>query len=245
VTAEVRSALESAGSLGPFFALADARGTGWVSWSDLLVHPVTLHHRVHEVRTLLASGPGSPDVPVRVAASIVQLGLVARLLSPVLGAVLVAGVVPVVAAPSVHLRPLGSNPLPMAFGNPSAVPAGGTTEAARALDHEWLVPVVGPLSGAVSRRYGVSPRVLEGNVASAVAGALRTAAAARPDLAGPAEALLDALLAAGALADRGRRRTDGTFVRRSCCLMYRLPGAGICGDCVLADGPRGDGRFTV
>jgi hypothetical protein len=23
------------------------------------------------------------------------------------------------------------------------------------------------------------------------------------------------------------------FVRNSCCLMYRIPGAGLCGDCVL------------
>lgn len=235
MTAGARSALEAAGSLGPFFAVTDTPEPGWNSWADLVGGPEPLRRRVDEVRVLLASGPGSPDVPIGVAASLVHLGLVARLLSPVVGAVLAAGIVPVLPAGSVRLRLRGSNPLPMAFVDSSAVPAGGPAEAARALDREWLVPVVGPLSTAVSRRYGISPQVVEGNVVSAVAGALRTATTARPEFAGAADGVLDALLAEGSPAGRGHRRDDGTFTRRSCCLMYRLPGAGTCGDCVLAD----------
>lgn len=237
MTAGARSALEAAGSLGPFFAVTDAPEPGWNSWAELVGGPAPLRRRVDEVRMLLASGPGSPDVPIGVAASLVHLGLVARLLSPIVGAVLAAGVVPVLPPGSVRLHLRGSNPLPMAFVDPSAVPVAGPADAARALDREWLVPLAGPLSTAVCRRYAISPHVVEGNVASAVAGALRTATTARPELAGAAAGVLDALLAAGSLAERGRRRDDGTFARRSCCLMYRMPGAGICGDCVLADRP--------
>jgi ferric iron reductase protein FhuF len=83
----------------------------------------------------------------------------------------------------------------------------------------------------------VSRTVLEGNVTSAVAGALRMAAAARPELAEQVEAVLDALLTSEPLAGTGRRRVDGSFVRRSCCLFYRVPGAGTCGDCVLDERP--------
>jgi hypothetical protein len=241
VTAGARSALETAGSLGPFFAVTDAPEPDWNSWAELVGDPEPLRRRVDEVRMLLASGPGSPDVPIRVAASLVHLGLVARLLSPIVGAILAAGIVPVLPPRSVRLHLRGSNPLPMAFVDPSAVRVAGPADAARALDREWLVPLAGPLSTAVSRRYGVSPQVVEGNVASAVAGALRTATAARPELAGPADGVLDALLAEGSQAERGRRRDDGTFARRSCCLMYRMPGAGTCGDCVLASPPSNAG----
>ena len=35
------------------------------------------------------------------------------------------------------------------------------------------------------------------------------------------------MLAEGPLAGTGRRLRDGRFARRSCCLYYRLPGAGV------------------
>ncbi|MGB7360913.1 MAG: (2Fe-2S)-binding protein [Mycobacterium sp.] len=31
--------------------------------------------------------------------------------------------------------------------------------------------------------------------------------------------------------------TQGRFVRRSCCLFYQAPRAGLCGDCVLGSAP--------
>lgn len=237
MTARAAGALAAAAALGPFFALNDAAGPGWVSWTDLVDHPEPLDRRVQQVASLLAAGPGAPVVPVRVAASIAQLGLVARVLSPAVGAVLAAGVVPVLPAGSVRLHLRGSNPLPMAFVDPSVVPVGGAAEAARVLDREWIEGLADALSAVVRRRYRLSPLVAEGNIASAVAGALRAAVTVRPALTDSAGAVLDALLTAGSLAGRGRLRGDSTFARRSCCLMYRLPGAGTCGDCVLANEP--------
>jgi|GEM_PF-1837329 hypothetical protein len=49
------------------------------------------------------------------------------------------------------------------------------------------------------------------------------------------------LLGTGRL--RGTGQLTGTglaFRRRSCCLYYRLPGGGLCGDCCLRRVPGGD-----
>ena len=81
----------------------------------------------------------------------------------------------------------------------------------------------------------VSPRVLWGNVASAVNGAATMIAAARPDLAGPAAEAAAAMLAHPALTGTYQGRPGAAFRRRNCCLIYRLsPGRpAYCGDCVL------------
>lgn len=84
-----------------------------------------------------------------------------------------------------------------------------------------------PLGPLVAALPWVSPQVLYGNAASALAGAVGAVARARPGSASRAEALGRELLAEGPLAGRLDRRG----VRRSCCLHYRV--GGICGDCVL------------
>jgi hypothetical protein len=233
MTAE--EALATAAVLGPFSSVDPLPLPGWVSWARLVEDPAVLGKRVTEVRRVLAAGPASPPVDPRVAASIVHLGLVARLLSPILGAALVAGVLPACPPGRVHLRLAGTNPLPLALTGPEAVPVPDPDAVADAVGAHWLGPAVAPLTAAVRERFRLSRQVLTGNTASAAAGALRAAGAARPELAGRAVAVLEALLGDGPLAGSGRRREDGSYVRRSCCLFYRLPGAGTCGDCVLTD----------
>lgn len=227
------AALAAAAAVGPFSTVDAEPGADWVTWAALVQDPAVLSRRVEEVRRFLAAGPGSPNVPARVAASIAQLGLVARLLAPPLGAALVTGVLPVATPSAVHLRPAGSNPLPMALPAATAVRTAGPAELAAAVAEHWLLPMVAPLTEAVRREHRLSPRVLDGNAASAAAGALATATRARPDLGPAAAALLNELLTGGPLAGTGRIRPDGTFLRNSCCLFYRVPGAGTCGDCVL------------
>lgn len=228
-------ALAAAAALGPFSSVDPLPSPGWVSWARVVEDPAVLKQRVTEVRRMLAAGPAPSSVDPRVAASIVHLGLVARLLSPILGAALVAGVLPACPSDRVHLRLAGTNPLPLALTGPQAVAAPDPDAVANAVGVHWLGPAVAPLTAAVQERFRLSRHVLTGNTASAAAGALRAAGTARPELAGRAEAVLEALLGHGPLAGSGRRREDGSFVRRSCCLFYRLPGAGTCGDCVLTD----------
>jgi ferric iron reductase protein FhuF len=81
----------------------------------------------------------------------------------------------------------------------------------------------------------VSPRVLWGNVASAVNGAAAMIAATRPDLAGPAAETASAMLANPALTGTFQGRPLRGFRRRNCCLIYRLSPErpAYCGDCVL------------
>lgn len=226
-------ALAAAGVLGPFFCVDERPGPDWTCWAALSADAEALRLRTDEVHAVLAAGPGSPDVEPGVVASLTHLGLVARLVSPLLGAALLSGVLPVTPVEDVHIDLTGVNPLPLAFAATSAVAIGSAEELAAAFQLHWLTPAVRPFTRAVRAFWFVSPRVLDGNVTSAVAGALRMAGTARPELAARADAVLDALLRSGPLAGTGRRRDDGSFVRRSCCLFYRLPGAGTCGDCVL------------
>lgn len=235
MTTSADEALAAAAALGPFSAVDPRPSPGWVSWARLVADPAVFEQRVTEVRRLLVAGPAPPSVDPRVVASIAHLGLVARLLSPVLGAAVVAGILPACPAGRVQLRLAGTNPLPLALTCPEAVAVPDADAIAGAVAARWLSPAVAPLTAAVGKRFHLSRLVLTGNVASAAAGALRAAGTARPELAGRAQAVLDALLAAGPLAGAGRRREDGSFVRRSCCLFYRLPEAGTCGDCVLTD----------
>ena len=159
---------------------------------------------------------------------------IARLLTPALGAAALYDVLPVAPAAEVRMHLRGANPLPMALGAASAVILADPADLATALHRHWLTPTVEPLTRAVRASWSVSPRVLDGNVVSAIAGALRMVATARPELTRRAEVLLDALLE-GPLTGTGGRREDGSFQRRSCCLFYRLPRAGTCSDCILAD----------
>jgi hypothetical protein len=104
--------------------------------------------------------------------------------------------------------------------------------------------VVLPLLAVFAAGFGVPPRILTGNAASAVAGAVQMTAQRRPDLAGPAGATLATLLREGPLAGAGEWTPAGRrpFLRHSCCLLYRLPGAEPCGDCVLHRAPARRGR---
>ena len=228
-----QQALAAAGSLGPFFAVDPQALPGWTSWTELIETTGPLARRVADVRTVLATGPGSPDVEPRVAASIVHLGLVARLVSPLLGAALVTGLLPVAGPSEVHVGLTGANPLPLFLRRPAAVRVGSSSDLVGLFDRCWRRPVLVPLAATVGRRYALSPQVLQGNVASAVAAALRAASVARQDLRPQTEEWLVSFLEAGPLRRAGQRRDDETFVRRSCCLFYRVPGAGTCADCVL------------
>jgi len=216
------AALAAAGALGGFCAVDDDAGPGAV---DLADGQALLTGRAAAVSAVLGPAAGGREVH-----SLVHLGVVARVLSPALAAALLAGVLP--APARVVLQPVGGNPVPMAWADVQGVAVRTPQDVAGALAEHWLAPLVGPWTDVVAGR-SVSRRVLEGNVVSALHGTAVVLGAARPDLAGRARAVLDALLAAGPLAATGGWRPDGSFVRRSCCLLQRLPGAGACADCVL------------
>lgn len=88
-----------------------------------------------------------------------------------------------------------------------------------------------PLVAVMSDLFMLSRRVLLGNAAAAVVGACTVVEATDPSLATKTDGLRRRLLISDALAGTGTE--SGTFVRNSCCLIYRLPMGYICGNCIL------------
>ncbi|TCN46262.1 FhuF-like iron-sulfur protein [Rhodococcus sp. SMB37] len=78
----------------------------------------------------------------------------------------------------------------------------------------------------------VAPGLMWGNSASALIGAGRVIGDA-------AQAHIDTLLGDPPLVGAIVRSTGR---RRSCCLYYRVPGGGVCGDCVFASPPKASSK---
>jgi hypothetical protein len=199
---------------GPFFAVAlhaDPPATPWRPLAGL-ADSAELAEWIAGVRAGLRSDR-------RVATSVVQLGLAARLVSPVLAAAVRHGV----------LLDLGTGywqpPLTSTVALSLAAPVGGSAGAvpAQALARVVSQGPVAELTAAIGRLGPVSPRVLAGNIASAVNGAALQL--------GPQSFAAAAGMLAGVAGEDGRPGPG--FRRRSCCLRYRVAGAGYCGDCVL------------
>lgn len=220
--------LAEVNALGPFFAVAthaaEASPTGpWLALSELLEGP-RLDERIGATRVALAASAGRPpaEVELRVAASVTQLGLAARLLSPALAVGVLNGGSLDLDPSRVWWQPVLGGPLPLSI--PFAL--GGANV---------ITGPIAALTDATQRACAVSPTVLWGNVASAVNGATTMIRVQRPDLAAKAAAYANALLARSDLSGENAQVGPG-FRRRSCCLIYRIaPGQAqaVCGDCVL------------
>lgn len=239
--ADVAALFAAVAGIGPFFAVAAGRepaGGGWVPVRALGGEPSHDDPLTTRVR-LVGEGLGTD---ARVAASTVFQGLAAQLVAPLFAVVAIEGALPSGEsgpgglADVLHWRAGGAGPwLWWAGERPAVVPADAA--ALRAL----LDGLLAPLVAAVRARASVSERVLWSDAASAVASARRLVAAARPAGAVRATAVAEQLLAAAPLAGAAALRTPEppdlrwTFRRRSCCLYYRVPGGGLCDDCVLRD----------
>ena len=224
-------AFDLAAEVGPYFVLerwsADA---GWRPLSELVDSPDVLRERVAAAREMLAerSRVSFTEIEERATASIVFLGLAARLVSPSFACAALADHIPDLSLDALWWKPVVGGPWPLARG--ASAPT-----AAHGLDEQVLQPIVSPVLDAFAREFAVSEQVLWGNVASSLGGALTMLAAARPDKADAATQLVQDLLASGTL--QGTADLGTSFRRHSCCLFYRVPGAGICGDCVLDEAP--------
>ncbi len=194
---------------------------------EVYANPVIF--RVRKVaRSVLAPEP-------RVAASIAHLGFAARLWSVALGAAAVYGRVPDLDPRLLRWDADASAPDELWLTEVRSLPAERIGEVVR---DGHLVP----LAAALRAQLPVSERLLWGNASSALMGAVRqidhwAAANGRTEEASRARALAADLFAHPALAGT---LDPVTYRRRSCCLYYRLPGGGLCGDCCFdrPPGPR-------
>ncbi|HEY5985559.1 MAG TPA: (2Fe-2S)-binding protein [Streptosporangiaceae bacterium] len=235
-------------SLGPYFAVTSHDAGSPVSepWQPLATltgSPLRLRERIAEVRAALAAAAGcAPEaVEFRVAASVAQLGVAARLVSPALAvAALSAGVLCMDPA-VVRWQPVlgGAFPLSLTASGGVRTPGRSGSGEDDALARELARQLVnGPVRAIteMTAAMSVSRRVVWGNVASAVNGAASMIAAARPSLEARAWAISSALLRHPPLAGGYEGAPGGGFRRRNCCLIYRIaavPGNAICADCVL------------
>ncbi|MGA9488622.1 MAG: (2Fe-2S)-binding protein [Mycobacterium sp.] len=230
------SELSTAGVLAEISQINDyfAVGTGpidrgWRSLEQLYTDHALLDGIVGRVQTRI----GAPER--RVAVSIFFLGLAARLWSVGIGAVVGHGLLPDLAADRLLFRETGGQ-ITLHIARP--VGRRGD-DLAPMLADTVLDGHLTPLGAALRQ---VSQELLRGNAASALLGAAHQYERHRAaDSAGPARRLARSLCndqrLAGAVifGDTGYRRS-------SCCLYYRVPNGGVCGDCVFTHIPGTRGR---
>ncbi|MFF0779911.1 (2Fe-2S)-binding protein [Streptomyces sp. NPDC003720] len=169
----------------------------------------------------------------RVSASIGQQGLAARLWSVALACAALYGRLPGLDPRHLRWDPVATAPDDLWLTEVRPLP-GDAAALADTVLHGHLEP----LGEALRARWGIAAGLLRGNAGSALAGAAReldrwARAHGRADVAERARALTGELFAHPLLRGTGTR-TATAFRRRSCCLYYRVPGGGVCGDCCFS-----------
>ncbi|MER6142614.1 (2Fe-2S)-binding protein [Streptomyces sparsogenes] len=233
--------------VGPFFALrtdpatGDPREEGYAPIGEAYrltregAAAPLLRSRVEAVAAGLRT-----DEP-RVAASLAFQGFAARVWSLALGHAALTGSVPGLRPDRLWWHPGRTAPADLWWPGPLSVMGEPGGLAGQVGDAAY--PHLLPLHAAVARAYRVSGRLLWGNAASALAGSLRVLhdwchARGRTEAARRATELARAQLTHPPLRDTGTLTcAPPAFRRRSCCLYYRVPGGGLCGDCVLRRRP--------
>jgi ferric iron reductase protein FhuF len=236
----VTEALADVAGLGPFFVIAtDPAEEADPTWRPF----ATLHRDRESLRDLVGAYGGRLGTNEdRVAASILFQGLAARLWSPVVASAALHGLVPDLS--NLHYRWAPGAPMALWLASPGGWAADDPVEPIRRTVLGHLVPLREALRGSLR-----SDGLAWDNAASALAG-VRTAI--RPELDGPVTGLIECLLSLEPLAGTGRfvrsfpDRPEQFFVRRACCLYYRVPpGGDYCGDCALLDAETRQSRWRA
>ena len=239
--------------LGGFFAVAapPALGDDAVPWTQVLAAPV-LQARFDAVRSALAGSSGLPveEIDPKVAVSATQVGLASRLWSVALGAVVLHGWVPDLSGANLVASPGHRGQVPLGVRDPGAGYAVRSPEEAAARIAQLVADdALAALEAACAEAGRTPRRVLASNSTSALVGGARVLAGLRPAHADAAWTLTRGLLRHTSVAAGGSavdpqtlpsgvggamQRPDEAFLRTGCCVFYRLPGHGLCPDCVLA-----------
>lgn len=224
--AAVTAALRQAAEYGPFFVLdlpVAGRRSGDTPLANLYLPAGRLDleelvdHHARRLRT----------TERRVAVSLLFQGIAARLWSVIIGCV-PAGIVP--DLDPAHLHWWRASPLGLRTDSPAGWAITGAAQHAELAAHTVVQANLRPLATALRRDVRIAEGLLWGNASSALVGAAQVAGGGDRAAALAVELLNRAPL-------RGTTIPDGgplTIRRRSCCLYYRAPGGGLCGDCALA-----------
>ncbi|PSK91289.1 ferric iron reductase FhuF-like transporter [Murinocardiopsis flavida] len=230
--------LRRAGGFNALDAAAAApAGAGWTSFAAFYGSPALVDGRMDLVDA--AHRPAER----RVSASVLHLGVASRVVSPVLAAACL-GVLLELPADRLFwdLAPGSMLPLRAVAPRGRCVDGAAAADVAAALRPALVEEHLRPLGAAVRGRVRVAERLLWGNAAAAVGGAVLMLSRLRPDLADRAAAIGAALIAEGPMRGLGEvlrpdpRSPERRFARRTCCLLYRAPRGDVCGDCSLRGG---------
>ncbi|HEV7191860.1 MAG TPA: (2Fe-2S)-binding protein [Jatrophihabitantaceae bacterium] len=211
----------------------------WRPLHELATPSAAWDDRIGATRSALSAARQDARDPVeqRVAASVVHLGLCARIIAPAFMAAASDGRVMDTTLHRMWWQPVVGGPFPLSVVRPAEGRDLPMDEVVRRL-RSVLIDVTMPTLVQAVRRYSVSSIIAWGNVASAIHSAAAILSTARPDLGERVALVRSGLTAHEPLAGAGEIEPTGGFRRRSCCLIYRVSDAreAICGDCVL-DGP--------
>jgi iron complex transport system ATP-binding protein len=240
--ADTAATLSKLAEVNSYFAVGTGPVDGdWRSLRQLYTDRDLLDGIVKRVQVRMGG------VERRVAASSVYFGVAARLWSVGIGAVVGHRLLPDLAADELLFREDSASGGQIELHIERPVGWQGD-ELAPLLADMVLDGHLAPLTAALQKLGPISPRLLLGNAASALLGGAgvydRHQAAGST---GPAwqlaRSLCDDQRLYGAIqfsgpSGRGYRRTS------SCCLFYRTPAGGLCGDCVLTEIPKSSAGRT-
>ncbi|MFI0485199.1 (2Fe-2S)-binding protein [Actinomadura sp. 9N215] len=219
-SAVVAGVLGEAARLGPYFEIGTGVEADESAWEPFPGDAARLAALTADYAERLGTGEQ------RVAASLVFQGLAARLWSPLVAAAS-RGVVPDISRLLWHWAP--DEPIVFRLAEPSGWRVDDAAGAAALIRPMVVDGKLRPLRDVMLSFAVLADGLVWGNAASALAGSLNV---------GPRDdgrrAVVRELLAREPLAEAGTFGPDG-YVRRSCCLYYRVPGGGMCGDCGLLE----------
>ena len=218
VPAEVTAALAASAELGLFFGLRSPQAEEQTWRPVIMLYQLAggpLGDLIEHTQTALGG------CERRVAASLLFQAYAARLLSPLLGCLVTSDCVPAVPLADLRWRHEGTLELGLI---PAAGWRGPASELAPVVLTQTFATHLRPLTMATQARVRLPSAVLTDNAVSAFVQALALL---------DSEALAPGALSAAGLASSGTFGADHSFVRRSCCLYYRVAGGGYCGDCPI------------
>jgi hypothetical protein len=238
---DVADALRQVARFGPFFDLTgdcqppdEDEPRSWRALSDL--GNAAGRKALDEAVNQLAAYFQSPDR--RPVASLLQMSAAARLASPLLAAAADSGIVPDLQPRAVRVGFTTAGAVRLRLAEMPDGITGTPDDLAPAVRRQLLDGPLAFFTRCLRRVASLSPHVTTGNLASTLAAATRMIDTGREEP--RARDLLARLLrdeplrSAGQLETADRAADGWRFRRRNCCLFYRIPGGGTCGDCILA-----------
>lgn len=219
---QIEAALAAAAARNPLMHLAaDPAGSGPTA-------AAVFADKARMAQIVAAVGRAAGTSEKRVASSLVVMGYTTRLFGPALALLLAHGTVLDIDPGRLRLGYATSAGMRLTLAEVAGW--SGDPQLMEAEAFERLHGHTAALVTAVRAVTPVAKGLLWGNAASSALGALRALGTQPPSTGGLAERLLRYKSFAGT-----GMMTAGApgFLRRSCCLYYRLPRGGFCGDCPL------------